>query len=119
MTITIEITSTREKHLRRQAQRDGLTFDQYMKRVLEKIADEEVFGEAFSTPAKRHLAAKRPRRSYNPAGLLAALESFEQGDAEEQRQTLKYLETAIDRDRPGQRRIFGTGLNPMPTDAAA
>lgn len=119
MTITIDIAPTREKYLRRQAQRDGLAFDQYIKKTLEQMIDEEIAGEALFAPTMPRFAAKRARRPYNQAGLVAALESFEQGDAEEQRQTLKYLETAIDRDRPGQRRIFGSDLNPMPTDEAA
>lgn len=61
----------------------------------------------------------RARRPYNPEGLVAALDGFERGDAEEQARTLNYLETAIDRDRPGQRRIFGPGTNPTTTDEAA
>lgn len=130
MIITIDITPNSETALRRQAERNGLTLNLYMRRVVEQLADEENAADEAPTnatnsapktdmPRKRHLLTKRPRRPYNPAGLVAALESFEQGDAEEQRQTLKYLETALDRDRPGQRRIFGPGINPMPTDEAA
>lgn len=57
---------------------------------------------------------RRPTRPYDPVALKAVLESFEDGDAEEQRTTLEYLQVAIDRDRPGQRSIFGEGINPMP-----
>ena len=38
-----------------------------------------------------------------------------EGDEEEQRETLNTLMEALDRDRPGQRRIFGGGINPMPS----
>ena len=46
--------------------------------------------------------------------MLALLDSFDEGDVEEQRETLEYLKVGIDRDRPGQRSIFGEGINPMP-----
>ncbi len=58
--------------------------------------------------------AGRPVRAYDPAALAALIESFDEGDPEEQRTTLEYLKVAIDRDRPGQRSIFGEGINPMP-----
>jgi hypothetical protein len=52
--------------------------------------------------------------SYDPAAAIAALDSFDEGDEEEQRETLNTLIEALDRDRPGQRRIFGKGINPVP-----
>lgn len=58
--------------------------------------------------------AGRPVRSYDPAAFMALLDSFDEGDPDEQRETLEYLKAAIDRDRPGQRSIFGEGINPMP-----
>lgn len=58
--------------------------------------------------------AGRPVRAYDPAAFTALLDSFDEGDADEQRETLEYLKVAIDRDRPGQRSIFGEGINPMP-----
>jgi hypothetical protein len=69
-------------------------------------------------PEQSRVRPQRVRRPYNLQGLAEALEEFEQGDAEEQGRTLSYLETAIDRDRPGQRRIFGRGVNPAATDEA-
>lgn len=55
----------------------------------------------------------RTRRPYDPAAAMALLDSFDQGDEDEQRETLNTLVEAIDRDRPSQRRIFGEGINPM------
>lgn len=39
-------------------------------------------------------------------------DTLEDGDPEEQRETLAMLEKALDEDRPGQRRVFGPGYNP-------
>ena len=66
---------------------------------------------------ERQLAAS-PVRPYDPAAAfaaLAALDSFDEGDEQEQRETLDTLIEALDRDRPGQRSIFGQGVNPMPS----
>lgn len=63
---------------------------------------------------ERQLAAS-PVRPYDPAAAFAALDSFDEGDEQEQRETLDTLIEALDRDRPGQRSIFGQGVNPMPS----
>ena len=57
---------------------------------------------------------QRSIRPYNPNGLIAALNSFDEGDEEEQRQTLEHLKVALDHNRPGERSIFSKGINPMP-----
>ena len=43
------------------------------------------------------------------ARLIALLNSFEEGDAEQQRQDLAALQNGIEEARPGQRRVFGEG----------
>lgn len=67
----------------------------------------------------RALNEDSPHRPYNPAGLRAALAAFDEDNAQEQRETLTHLRTALDQDRPGQRRVFGPGVNPMPTEGDA
>jgi hypothetical protein len=57
-------------------------------------------------------AARRTVRTPNTESLLAMLDSFAAGDEDEQRETLTQLQVDIDHDRPGQRSIFGEGLNP-------
>ena len=52
-------------------------------------------------------------RAYAPEATLALLASVDEGDADEPRETLDYLKVAVDRDRPGQRGIFGEGINPV------
>jgi len=42
----------------------------------------------------------------------AAFDALLEGDADEQRETLTLLKKAVDADRPGQRSVFGTGINP-------
>jgi hypothetical protein len=44
--------------------------------------------------------------------LMALLDSFETGDAEQQRRDLAEFQAGIDAARPGQRRLFGEGTNP-------
>ena len=46
------------------------------------------------------------------ARLIALLDSFDDGDAETQRQEFTALQTGLDAARPGQRRLFGEGVNP-------
>jgi hypothetical protein len=53
-----------------------------------------------------------PGPPINIVAWEAMLDSFTEGDAEDQRETLTILERAVDEDRPGQRRIFGEGFNP-------
>ena len=44
--------------------------------------------------------------------LIALLDSFDEGDPEQQRQDFVALQTGLDAARPGQRRLFGPGVNP-------
>ncbi len=93
MTITIDVPSEIASQLSAEADRQG-------KDVPEVV--QSLVAQRF-TP-----------RPYDPAAMIALLDSFDEGDADEQRETLEYLMVAIDRDRPGQRSIFGEGINPMP-----
>ena len=94
MTITIDVSPEVARKLSAEADRLG----------------EDVPGIARGL-VERQLAAS-PVRPYDPA---AALDSFDEGDEQEQRETLDTLIEALDRDRPGQRSIFGQGVNPMPS----
>ncbi len=49
--------------------------------------------------------------AYNPAEALAVLDSFLEQDEKEHQETLVILRTALDEDRPGQRSVFGAGMN--------
>lgn len=97
--------------------------------VAERLTDRAVRDGQDVAGYVRHLAmrdaARMPRpasdgdapaRPYNAAGLVAALNAFDEDDEQEQRETLAFLRTALDRDRPGQRRVFGEGVNPMPPE---
>lgn len=46
------------------------------------------------------------------AAWNALLDSFDAGDAQDHRDTVATLAQALNEDRPGQRRVFGEGINP-------
>lgn len=96
MTITIDLPPDMAARLSTEADRQGKDVPE----VVRGLVEQRFTG--------------RPVRAYDPAALTALLDSFDEGDPEEQRTTLEYLKAAIDRDRPGQRSIFGEGMNPMP-----
>lgn len=107
MTLTLHLPPDTEEALAEAAEQQGTTPEQ---------AAEQALRERF-TPKSKPLpqwATPLTRPPYDPAKALATLDSFDDGDAEEQRETLSVLMESIDRDRPGQRRIFGEGINPMP-----
>ncbi len=97
MTITIDVSPEVARKLSAEADRLGEDVPGIVRGLVE-----------------RQLAAS-PVRPYDPAAALAALDSFDEGDEQEQRETLDTLIEALDRDRPGQRSIFGQGVNPMPS----
>lgn len=47
----------------------------------------------------------------------ALLDSFSEGDEEDHRNTIATLAQALNDDRTGQRRVFGTGTNPETDDS--
>lgn len=97
MTITIDVSPEVARKLSAEADRLGEDVPGIVRGLVE-----------------RQLAAS-PVRPYDPAAAFAALDSFDEGDEQEQRETLDTLIEALDRDRPGQRSIFGQGVNPMPS----
>lgn len=96
MTITIDVPPDMAARLFTEADRQGKDVPEVVRGLVE---------QRFVGP---------PAHSHDPAAALAALDSFDEGDEKEQRETLNALMEALDRDRPGQRRIFGVGTNPMP-----
>ncbi len=96
MTITIDVPPDMAARLSTEADRLGRDVPELVRGLLE---------QRFTG---------RPVRAYDPAAFIALLASFDEGDPDEQRTTLEYLKVAVDRDRPGQRSIFGEGINPMP-----
>ncbi len=95
MTITIEVPEGIARKIKAEADRQGQEIPEVVRTVVESRF------------------AGRILRPYDPDAFTAALDSFSDGDPEEQRTTLEYLKVAIDRDRPGQRSIFGSGTNPI------
>lgn len=98
MTVVIELPPEKEAKLRAQAAARNQDVGDY----LLSLADQQ--------PA------------YDPGPAIALLQAFatsdEWGTAEEQRETMEYLERVMDEDRPGQRRFSGKGYNP-PADPEA
>lgn len=103
MTITIDVPAEIAERLSAEAAQEG------------KAVPEVVQGLVTEHYVNRRPSG-RPIRPYDPAALMTLLDSFNDGDPEEQQTTLEYLKVAIDRDRPGQRSIFGEGINPVPPD---
>jgi predicted DNA-binding protein len=91
--ITFDVAPEVEARLRNKAERAGQDLPEYVRHVMEADAEN--------------------MKDWQKA-TLAALDSFMQQDEEVHRDTLECLRVALDRDRPGQRSIFGTGYNPMP-----
>jgi len=48
----------------------------------------------------------------------ALLDSFHEGAPEDHRETVATLAMALNQDRPGQRRVFGSGVNPSAESAS-
>nr|CAA9283548.1 hypothetical protein AVDCRST_MAG63-3740 [uncultured Armatimonadetes bacterium] len=113
MTITIELAPDEEARLRQKADEQRQEIGEYVRTLVRR--------EAAALPgvppaASGEAAEATATGAYDPAAAIALLEEFatseEWGTAEEQRETLEFLKKAIDEDRPGQRRIFGEGVNP-------
>ncbi len=111
MNVTIDLPPDVAARLARKATGGGQDLTSYVRRLAVRDADAEALA--------RVLNEDRAHRPYNPAGLRTALAAFDEGDALEQRETLAHLRSALDRDRPGQRRAFGPGVNPMPAEGEA
>lgn len=94
MTVTLDIPPEAEQRLRAEAARTGQEVGAYLGQVVQ---------EKLSVP----LMTEEGRRAWKDL-----FDTLEEGDPEEQRETLAMLKKALDEDRPGQRRVFGPGYNP-------
>lgn len=92
MTITIDLPSDVSDRLARKAAQEGQDVEGYVR----QLAVREAAVWDVST-----LAA-----------WDALLDSFDAGDTDDHRETVQTLALALNEDRPGQRRVFGPGVNP-------
>lgn len=103
MTVTLILRPEIEAQVTAEAQARGVPVADYLQQYLEAMIPQH-------TQEEIH---RRNRERNAPA--LALLEKWgTEADPEvirEQRETLEYLSNALDEDRPGQRSIFGTGIN--------
>ena len=67
---------------------------------------------AVASPGQTERTRTQEERTRKNARLIALLDSFEEGDAEQQRRDLEALQEGLEEARPGQRRLFGEGVNP-------
>lgn len=89
MTLTLNTSLEVEQHLAVEAERQGISVDEYALQLLEKGL----------SPAERR------------AVFLALLQSWiDDGDAEEQKETSDFLIQALDEDRPADQKLFPEGL---------
>ena len=62
-----------------------------------------------TTETKTQKPTRKPRLSAKNRAMLALLDSWDNATPEEiedQRETMEFLETALDEDRPGYRKLF-------------
>lgn len=95
MTIIIQLPPEVEAQAAAQARAQGMELAQYLPTLIEQS-----------------LPMQAQARAAHNAATSALLDSFMEGDPQEHRETLEYLQQAMDEDRPGQRRLWGTGFNP-------
>ena len=95
MTIVLDLAPEQEERLRDEASAQGMTPAGYLTGLA---------GLGSETP--------------DVAAWEAMLYAFEEGDDADHRETLALLKRVVDEDRPGQRRVFGSGYNPpLPLEA--
>lgn len=92
MTITIDVLADVVDRLTRKAAEDGQDVTEYVQSLAV------------------HAAGTRDASTL--AAWDALLDSFSEGDEEDHRDTVATLARALNEDRPGQRRVFGEGINP-------
>ncbi len=100
MTLTLDLPPEVEGALAEAARRQGTTPERL---AINRLRD------SFVTPTP---LSQRVLHPYNEEAFTAALDALDQGDEEEQRKTLEHLKVALDRNRPGERSIFGQGIKP-------
>lgn len=94
-TLTIDLPSDVAEKLARRAVQQGQDTAWLLRQLAEREAQRTALWDA---PAM--------------AEWNALLDSFSEGDEEDHRDTVAILAQALNDDRPGQRRVFGTGTNP-------
>jgi hypothetical protein len=58
------------------------------------------------TPSKKDIEQQRQEQIRINQAVIDLLNTWEQEDTEEQRETLEYLMQALDQDRPSSRKLF-------------
>jgi hypothetical protein len=66
----------------------------------------EVVWMARQTVAQQSAGPVVPPTPEEARGLIELLRSWQEGDAEEQRETWEFLKVALDEDRPSCRKLF-------------
>jgi predicted transcriptional regulator len=92
MTFTIDLPSDVADRLARRAAQDGEDVAGYMQRLAAR--DVGVWDASAL------------------AGWDSLLDSFAEGEAADHQETIEVLARTLNEDRPGQRRVFGEGINP-------
>lgn len=109
MSITIDVAPDVERRIHLEAAQQGQDVPALVRGVLE---------ERFGAPAPRQGGKPDFFSPESIAAWEAMIDSFSEGDEQEQRETLEWLQQHLDEDRPGQRRVFGPGYNPpLPADS--
>lgn len=106
MSIILDVTPEVEQRVEREAAEHGQDAATFLRQYVE---------ERFGAPAETDKPSMEKPDFFSEKSISAwqaMVDSFGEGDPEEQRETLALLQKAIDADRPGQRRVFGPGYNP-------
>ena len=99
MTITLELPPQEEARILQRAQMLGVTTQEYVRDLLSRVLASE--DQAFDVNK-----ALRPVSEEQKERIRAMFKTFEEGDADEQRETLDYLKRALDEDRLSDRPLF-------------
>lgn len=103
MSITIDVAPDVEQRIQKEAAKQGQDVHALVRQVVE-----ERFGTS-PTPKTRIANGWTEEQL---ADWNAMLDSFSEGEPEEQRASFEQLKRDLEEDRPGQRSVFGTGFNP-------
>lgn len=104
MSITIDVAPEVEQRIHREAAQQGQDAPTLVRDILE---------ERFGATAPQPTGGKPD--FFSPEAIAAwkaMIDSFSEGDPEEQRASFEQLKRDLDEDRSGQRSVFGTGFNP-------
>lgn len=106
MSIILDVAPEVEQRVEQEAAAHGQDAATFLRRFVE---------ERFAAPAPtRGLPPPKPDffSEESIAAWQSLVDSLDEGEADEQRATLTLLQTVVDKDRPGQRRVFRPGFNP-------